>query len=63
MGEVPPGKVVWTSEANALLNDIVKKAPFISQISFGRELKKKAELLTLKQGCETVTPELLRMVN
>ena len=61
-GQIPAGKVLWSSEANALLNDIVKKAPFISQISFGRELKKKAELLALKQGSETVTPDLLRMV-
>jgi len=61
--EEPAQKVAWSNEANALLNDIVKKAPFISQISYGRELKRKAELLTLKQGKECVTPELLRMVN
>jgi chlorophyllide a reductase subunit Z len=61
--EEPAQKVAWSSEANALLNEMVKKAPFISQISYGRELKRKAELFTLKQGKENVTPELLRMVN
>ena len=61
--EEPAQKVAWSSEANALLNEMVKKAPFISQISYGRELKRKAELLTLKQGKECVTPELLGMVN
>ena len=60
--EEPAQKVAWSSEANALLNEMVKKAPFISQISYGRELKRKAELLTLRQGKESVTPELLRMV-
>ncbi|MEI6692972.1 MAG: chlorophyllide a reductase subunit Z [Chlorobium sp.] len=62
-GEVTFGKVTWSEEANALLNDIVKKAPFISQISFGRELKRKAEQLTLKQGKDTVTLDILRMIN
>jgi 3,8-divinyl chlorophyllide a/chlorophyllide a reductase subunit Z len=61
--EEPVQKVAWSSEANALLNEMVKKAPFISQISYGRELKRKAEILTLRQGKESVTPELLRMVN
>jgi len=61
--EEPMQKVAWSDEANALLNEIVKKAPFISQISYGRDLKRKAELLTLKQGKACVTPELLRMVN
>ena len=60
--EEPAQKVAWSSEANALLNEMVKKAPFISQISYGRELKRKAELLTLRQGKESVTPELLGMV-
>ncbi|MEI6847528.1 MAG: chlorophyllide a reductase subunit Z [Chlorobiaceae bacterium] len=59
----PSGKIVWSNEANALLNDMVKKAPFISQISFGRELKSKAEIFALKQGKEIVTPELLHMMN
>ena len=62
-GEDTTSKVAWSNEANALLNEIVKKAPFISQISFGRELKRKAEQLTLKQGKDTVTPETLRMIN
>ncbi|NTU98358.1 MAG: chlorophyllide reductase subunit Z, partial [Chlorobiaceae bacterium] len=61
--EEPAAKIAWSSEANAMLNEIVRKAPFISQISFGRELKKKAELLALKQGKDTVTPELLGMLN
>ena len=61
--EEPSQKVAWSSEANALLNEMVKKAPFISQISYGRELKRKAELLALKQGKESVTPELLGMIN
>jgi chlorophyllide a reductase subunit Z len=59
---VPAGKVLWTKEANTLLNTIVAKAPFISQISFGRELKKKAETLATKQGKDTVTPDLLQML-
>lgn len=55
--------VSWTPEANALLEEIVKKAPFISQISYGRELKQKAEALASKLGKETVTPELLRQLS
>ena len=62
-GEESTGKVAWNNEANAILNEIVKKAPFISQISFGRELKRKAEQLALKQGKDTVTPEIMRMMN
>ena len=62
-GEDTSGKVAWSNEANALLNEIVKKAPFISQISFGRELKRKAEQLALKQGKDIVTPETVRMIN
>ncbi len=62
-GDESAGKVTWSSEANALLNEMVKKAPFISQISFGRELKRKAEQMALKQGKDSVTPELLRMMN
>ena len=62
-GEESAGKVAWSNEANAILNEIVKKAPFISQISFGRELKRKAEQLALKQGKDTVTPEIMRMMN
>jgi 3,8-divinyl chlorophyllide a/chlorophyllide a reductase subunit Z len=60
--EAPAVKVSWSGEANALLDEIVRKAPFISQISFGRELKKKAELMAAKQGRDTVTPELLKML-
>ena len=62
-GEGTAGKVTWSNEANDLLNEIVKKAPFISQISFGRELKSKAEQIALTQGKDTVTPDLLRMMN
>jgi len=62
-GEDTAGKVTWSGEANAILNEIVKKAPFISQISFGRELKRKAEQLTLKQGKDTVTPDIMQMIN
>ena len=62
-GEDTAGKVTWSSEANAILNETVKKAPFISQISFGRELKRKAEQLTLKQGKDSVTPDIMRMIN
>ncbi len=54
--------VSWTKEANAALETIVAKAPFISQISFGREMKKKAEALAIQQGKETVTPDLLQML-
>jgi chlorophyllide a reductase subunit Z len=63
LAEQPAVKIAWSSDANALLNEMVKKAPFISQISFGRELKRKAELLAQKQGKETVTPEILQMIN
>jgi chlorophyllide a reductase subunit Z len=62
-GEDSTGKVTWSNEANALLNEIVKKAPFISQISFGRELKRKAEQFVLKQGKNNVTPEILKLVS
>ncbi|ASQ89656.1 chlorophyllide a reductase subunit Z [Prosthecochloris sp. GSB1] len=58
---LPAKKITWTKEANAALEEIVQKAPFISQISFGREMKKKAEALAAQQGKETVTPDLLRM--
>jgi chlorophyllide a reductase subunit Z len=55
--------VSWTPEANAMLGEIVKKAPFISQISFGRELKRKAEAHAATRGKDTVTPELLREIS
>lgn len=60
--ERPQSKIAWTGEAEALLDELVKKAPFISQISFGRELKIKAEALARKTGKETVTEELLRNI-
>ena len=59
----PAPHLAWTPEANALLEEIVRKAPFISQISFGRELKQRAEAHAAKQGKETVTPELLRQIS
>ncbi|MGB8247098.1 MAG: chlorophyllide reductase subunit Z, partial [Chlorobium sp.] len=61
--EPPQAKMAWSSEAETLLNEMVKKAPFISQISFGRELKKRAENLARKTGNEIVTAELLRGIN
>jgi chlorophyllide a reductase subunit Z len=58
----PVVHLTWTPEANALLEEIVKKAPFISQISFGRELKQKAEAQAAAKGLDTVTPEVLRQI-
>ncbi len=58
----PTPRISWTPEANTLLEEIVKKAPFISQISFGRELKQKAEAHAAKRGKDAVTPELLREI-
>ena len=52
-------EIPWTAEANKVLETIVSKAPFISQISFGRELRKKAEALAAREGHATITPELL----
>ena len=60
--EEPTQKVVWSNEANTLLHEMVKKAPFISQISFGREVKRKAEVMAIKQGLECVTIDVLKMV-
>jgi chlorophyllide a reductase subunit Z len=60
--EIPATKVSWSSEAESLLQELVKKAPFISQISFGRELKNRAELLATSQGKDTVTVELLQQM-
>lgn len=63
-GSAPPSHpLTWTPEANTLLEEIVRKAPFISQISFGRELKQKAEAYAAKLGKDTVTPEILRQVS
>lgn len=56
----PHARMAWSQEAEALLNEMVQKAPFISQISYGRELKKRAETLARNAGQETVTPQLLR---
>ncbi|NTV02748.1 MAG: chlorophyllide a reductase subunit Z [Chlorobiaceae bacterium] len=59
----PTVRMAWAPEANALLEQIVKKAPFISQISFGRELKQKAESHAAAKGLDTVTPEVLGQVS
>jgi chlorophyllide a reductase subunit Z len=58
----PAKPLKWTPEANAILDGIVKKAPFISQISFGRELKRKAENLAASRGLDTVTPDILQQL-
>ncbi|NTU68438.1 MAG: chlorophyllide a reductase subunit Z [Chlorobiaceae bacterium] len=58
----PPVRIAWTAEANTLIEQIVKKAPFISQISFGRELKQKAEAHAAAKGLTTVTPEVVRQI-
>ncbi|MWV53459.1 chlorophyllide a reductase subunit Z [Chlorobium phaeovibrioides] len=61
-GETPTQKPEWDAEAEEFLNEAVKKAPFISQISFGRELKKKAELLAIRQGKKTISKETVSLV-
>ncbi|KZK73698.1 MAG: chlorophyllide reductase subunit Z [Pelodictyon luteolum] len=61
-GEAPAPEIPWSPEAGELLDRIVAKAPFISQISFGRELRKKAEALAAKQGKETVTPDIIQLL-
>jgi chlorophyllide a reductase subunit Z len=58
----PAQPLKWTPEANAILEEIVRKAPFISQISFGRELKRKAETLATARSLDTVTPDLLKQL-
>jgi chlorophyllide a reductase subunit Z len=58
----PSPTLNWTPEANALLEEIVRKAPFISQISFGRDIKRKAENLAASRGIDTITPELLKQI-
>jgi 3,8-divinyl chlorophyllide a/chlorophyllide a reductase subunit Z len=60
--EIPTVKISWSSDAEAMLQELVKKAPFISQISFGRELKNRAELLATHRGNDTVTVELLQQL-
>jgi len=61
-GETPTQKPEWDAEAEEFLNEAVKKAPFISQISFGRELKKKAEQLAIRQGKKTISKETVSLV-
>lgn len=55
-------KFVWTAEAKALLQEKTKQAPFISQISFSRELKQKAELYAQRNGLEVITPDVLEKI-
>jgi chlorophyllide a reductase subunit Z len=62
MVETAAIKINWSKEASELLQELVRKAPFISQISYGRELKRKAESMAVTQGKESVTPELLKQV-
>ncbi|TCD47706.1 chlorophyllide a reductase subunit Z [Chlorobium sp. N1] len=61
-GEAPAPELPWSAEAGELLDRIVARAPFISQISFGREMRKKAEALAAKQGLDTVTPDIIRLL-
>lgn len=53
---------VWTAEAKAALQEKTKRAPFISQISFSRELKRKAELYAQQKGLDVITPDVLEKV-
>jgi chlorophyllide a reductase subunit Z len=53
----------WTAEAKSLLAERTKRAPFISQISFSRDLKKKAERYAHSQGLNTVTAEVISKVS
>ncbi len=59
----PDKKFVWTPEANNALAERTKQAPFISQISFSRELKTKAELYAQKNGLDVITPDVLSRIN
>lgn len=53
----------WTTEAKTMLAERTKRAPFISQISFSRDLKKKAERLARNKGLNVVTPDVLAQVH
>jgi chlorophyllide a reductase subunit Z len=59
----PNKKFVWTKEAREMLADLTRRAPFISQISFSRELKTKAELYAQKKGLDTITPDVLAQIS
>jgi len=52
----------WTAEANAVLVERTKRAPFISQISFSRDLKKKAERQARLKGLKVVTADIVSEV-
>ncbi len=57
--EVP---MEWTAEAKAVLAERTKRAPFISQISFSRDLKKKAERQARLKGLNVVTADIVSEV-
>ncbi|MDW8465323.1 MAG: chlorophyllide a reductase subunit Z [Chloroherpetonaceae bacterium] len=59
----PDKKFIWTKEASEMLAERTRRAPFISQISFSRELKTKAELYAQKHGLDTITPEILAQIS
>jgi chlorophyllide a reductase subunit Z len=61
--QTQPGKPIeWEPQAQAMLQEITRKAPFISQISFSRGLKKQAEQLALTQGKAKVTLEIIQQL-
>ncbi|ACF13285.1 chlorophyllide reductase subunit Z [Chloroherpeton thalassium ATCC 35110] len=62
IAQLAEAELKWTETANALLKERTSKAPFISQISFSRELKAKAEALARQRGLQEVTPEILNGV-
>jgi 3,8-divinyl chlorophyllide a/chlorophyllide a reductase subunit Z len=59
----PDKKFVWTPDANELLAERTRRAPFISQISFSRDLKTRAELYAQKNRLDTITPDVLAQIN
>ncbi|MFQ3598729.1 MAG: chlorophyllide a reductase subunit Z [Chloroherpetonaceae bacterium] len=55
----PETPIEWTDDAKNMLADRTKRAPFISQISFSRDLKKKAERLARAKGLNAVTADVV----
>ncbi|MDX2128319.1 MAG: chlorophyllide a reductase subunit Z [Chloroherpetonaceae bacterium] len=55
-------KLHWTPEAKAQLEERTRKAPFISQISFSRELKQRVEDAALKKGLSEITSDFFATV-
>jgi chlorophyllide a reductase subunit Z len=51
--------IEWTPEAKAALAERTKHAPFISQISFSRDLKTKAERAARTKGLNAVTADIV----